>query len=437
MREGTQPSQGPLASTSGYYKAWPEFTPPPLTALGPNFRKSGPSISLVHLDNFICWGWKESRCEQRGTFVEPRWNESLGWCCPEQCQDVIFFITSPNRNDFPLLSRIFALIGCKALNGLDSVFAAVLFECEGGGGDLYNRSSLGEILCPSFVPVMWIQDVSFWHILFLLWGLFCWVKSAFFLALIFSSHYPCRSPCSRITSKPQAVSYPTVLLVLFFPLIVPNILLQNHKLLKKEITGQEMAWPAVLKQAPHLNTHSHTHINALTHTSGFSFRCLSLYIFPVHPHTHNSLFIPSKSGPARPQPPRPNGPMNRNHVISIIKPFRTEGSMCRAFHTVPSVSSYRSGKSILCTLWKAREGKESTAVASHKRQLPSILLNSVSRWPGVDSCTVGTVFWQWHRIVYRLQAGMLKMKDPIGPNGGHGLKCNAWPLTIIMPLKSQ
>lgn len=27
------------------------------------------------------------------------------------------------------------------------------------------------------------------------------------------------------------------------------------------------------------------------------------------------------------------------------------------------------------------------------------------------------------------------LKDPIGPNGGHDLDCNACPLTIIMPFE--
>lgn len=112
-----------------------------------------------------------------------------------------------------------------------------------------------------------------------------------------------QNPSSAFVRAP----HPTVLLILFSPLIAPVILLctpQTH-------------WPSngmagTLKNKDCIRTRTHTHRNGLTHTSGFSFKCLSLYTLPVHPHTHNSLFIPSKSGHARPQPPRPNGPMNRN-----------------------------------------------------------------------------------------------------------------------------
>lgn len=52
-----------------------------------------------------------------------------------------------------------------------------------------------------------------------------------------------------------------------------------------KITGQAVAWPAVW-------IWRHTHKDILTHTSGFSFECLSIYIyFPVHPHTHKIVFL--------------------------------------------------------------------------------------------------------------------------------------------------
>lgn len=116
-----------------------------------------------------------------------------------------------------------------------------------------------------------------------------------------------------ISAFPVSKSRPTS--SSFVPYRVTHFILSfnctNRTSLKTtKLTGQEMTWPAVSKQALHLRTHSHK--NTLTHTSGFSFRCLSLYIFPVHPYTHNSLFIPSKSVHARPQSPRPNRPMNRN-----------------------------------------------------------------------------------------------------------------------------
>lgn len=84
----------------------------------------------------------------------------------------------------------------------------------------------------------------------------------------------------------------------------------NHKLLKKNITGQKMSWPALLKQALRSLTHTHTHIHSRTHLVPVS--NAFPYIFFPFILTHNSLFIPSKSGTARPQSPRPNRPMNRN-----------------------------------------------------------------------------------------------------------------------------
>lgn len=41
-------------------------------------------------------------------------------------------------------------------------------------------------------------------------------------------------------------------------------------------------------------------------------------------------------------------------------------------------------------IMRGREGEKafSVAITFHKRQFSSIMLNYLSRWPGVDSCTV-------------------------------------------------
>lgn len=68
---------------------------------------------------------------------------------------------------------------------------------------------------------------------------------------------------------------------------------------KKKMTGQTLAFLVVWNQRLSLMDAC---TSTLINTSGFSFKCLSLYIFSVHPHSDNRLFIPPKSGPAPPQP---------------------------------------------------------------------------------------------------------------------------------------
>lgn len=66
--------------------------------------------------------------------------------------------------------------------------------------------------------------------------------------------------------------------------------------------------------------------------------------------------------------------------------------MCHAFHMMPTASSRRAGKAFQLVFIKGREDKEReslVAMAFYKKQLPSIMLNSLSRWPGVDSRTLG------------------------------------------------
>lgn len=272
-----------------------EFTPLCLTGPGPTFRKSGPSFSLVHLEQFYLARLEIFKMQGKWTFV-PWWNESLGLYCPEQCQSTFFFMTSPIRNNFffhRLGVTLRAWIGWTSFSCWGNfLFLGQSYLCKTSAGHHWVRFCTHPL-----ITVIWIKTYSLTPIWLVLWS----------QENIFDSapSYPCCFPYSQMASKLQAVSYPTVLLILFFPLIVPKILLQNHKLLKKKITGKEMAWPAVSNQALHL--HSRTHTLTKTHAHiWFQFQMPFLIYISPSILTHNSLFIPSKCSPAWPQSPRPN-----------------------------------------------------------------------------------------------------------------------------------
>lgn len=99
--------------------------------------------------------------------------------------------------------------------------------------------------------------------------------------------FPRPFPCSQVTSKPQALSYK------FLSYRVTHFILSfnctkhtslNHKLLKKKYHWPKNVMAGTLETSTAF-AYTHTHTHSLTHTSGSSFKCLSLYIFPVHPHT--------------------------------------------------------------------------------------------------------------------------------------------------------
>lgn len=163
-----------------------------------------------------------------------------------------------------------------------------------------------------------------------------------------------------MASKLQAVSYPTVLLILFFPLIVPKILIQNHKLLKKK--WLEKKWHGRQSRTKHYTcTHAHTRSQKHTHTSGFSFRCLSLYIF-LRPSSHTIVFLSLLNVAQRDHSHHVQ--IGSQHVITLIKPFSTERVAhfirCLPFPYIGHVKSFR------CSLWKERRKIKSSRGISQK-----------------------------------------------------------------------
>lgn len=152
------------------------------------------------------------------------------------------------------------------------------------------RSTLGETLCSSFAAVMGIYNVRFWHIL-------PHLKSPVLLSQASSFGYILFLLSSSLALFPNRIklswwllraSYPTVLLLLVFLLIAPVLFLQKPPT-PKENHRPNNGMDGSLKTARRLHTHSHK--NTLTHTSGFSLKCLSLYISPVHPRTHTIVFL--------------------------------------------------------------------------------------------------------------------------------------------------
>lgn len=174
------------------------------------------------------------------------------------------------------------------------------------------RSTLGETLCSSFAAVMGIYNVRFWHIL-------PHLKSPVLLSQASSFGYILFLLSSSLALFPNRIklswwllraSYPTVLLLLVFLLIAPVLFLQKPPT-PKENHRPNNGMDGSLKTSPafaHALTQEHAHAHIW-----FQFEMPFLIYFPrSSSHTHNSLFIPSKSGSARPQPLRPTGPANRN-----------------------------------------------------------------------------------------------------------------------------
>lgn len=156
-----------------------------------------------------------------------------------------------------------------------------------------------------FVPILCCSDVNpRCHILFLPRDLFRWVKRAFLDT--FCSNHPPRFPFSSGSFLPYRVTH----FILSFNCTKHTSSKPQTLKKKKKITGQENGMAGSLETSTafahaHTQTHSRTHLVSVSNAFPYIFS-------PVHPYTHNSLFIRSKSGHARPRSPRPNRPMNRN-----------------------------------------------------------------------------------------------------------------------------
>ena len=204
-------------------------------------------------------------------------NESCGLCCPRATPDPFFHY-------FPK-ERLFS----AARFGYYTDIMAGTQHCLATAVDSFSprRSSLGEIPCPRFVGVTWIQDVRVQH-MFLFWcGLSLWVRRA--RGDVLSSSLSLFTKASGIFLQ---VSYPTVLLILSCPFNCrrhTSSFKKNHKLLKRIMgPSNHTAGPLETSSAfahTRVRTHSRTHLVSVSNAFPYIFS-------PVHPHTHNSLFYP-------------------------------------------------------------------------------------------------------------------------------------------------
>lgn len=265
MREATQPSQGPLANTFKLLQSLAEFTPLRLTALGPTFRKSGPSFSLVHLEQFYLPRLEIFKVQgERGHFFGAV-VEWVSWLILSRAMPEDFF------HYFPKTVWFVRLTGWLHLNRLDIMqvipgWDSVPICCHGD----VNPGCLVLTFSLSLIWSVLLSQGSVLYIYSLPIVSFPVSKSHQNLKQFLTSVFtlPCYSFYSFLNNSAKHSS--------------------KTANFKKSLAKK---WH-VLKQALRLHTETHSRTHLVSVSNAFP------YIFPlIHPRAHNSLFILSKYGP--------------------------------------------------------------------------------------------------------------------------------------------